>query len=182
MKYFKLILGFLVALIATLFIFSFFVATSQKVEKTITIKAPAAVIFQQLVKLENFNKWSAWNNEDSSVIHTLSGTDGTVGASTTWKGHPEISGEGKIEITAIETNRKVTQAINFISPNKNKASSEFKLNEINPGETTVTWKFEMATPRPWNIFNLFYSMEKEKGKEFEKSLQTLNKVALLESK
>ena len=177
MKHFKLFLGFLVALVATLFIFSFFIATTQKVEKTITIKAPAAIVFEQVAKFENFNKWSAWNNEDSSVIHTISGTDGTVGATTAWKGHPEISGEGKMEITAIETNQKVKQVINFIAPKKNKASSEFKLNQLNASETTVTWTFEIATPRPWNIFNLFYSMDKDKGKEFEKSLQTLKKIA-----
>ena len=177
MKHFKLFVGFLVSLIVTFIIFSFFVATSQKVEKTITINAPAAVIFEQLAKLENFNKWSTWNREDSSVIHTISGTDGTVGATTTWKGHPEISGEGKMEITAVETNRRVNHTINFISPKKIKATSLFQLNEINPGETIVTWKFEMVTPRPWNIFNLFYSMEKEKGKEFENSLATLKKIA-----
>jgi uncharacterized protein YndB with AHSA1/START domain len=182
MKHFKLFLGFLVALIVTFIIFSFFIATSQKVEKSITIKAPAAVIFEQLAKLENFNKWSSWNNADSSVIHTITGTDGTAGAITTWKGHPEISGEGKMEITDIETNRKVSHTINFISPKKIKATSVFQLNEINAGETTITWKFEIATPRPWNIFNLFYSMEKEKGKEFESSLATLKKIAEAKAK
>jgi effector-binding domain-containing protein len=31
----------------------------------------------------------------------------------------------------------------------------------------------MATPRPWNIFNLFYNMDKELGKDFDFSLATL---------
>lgn len=148
-------------------------ATSQKVEKSVTINAPAAVIFEQVVKLGNFNKWSVWNREDSSVQHTLIGIDGTVGAATSWKGHPEISGEGKMEITAIEKNKKVVHIINFISPRKNKATSVLLLNETDRTVTTVTWQFTIATPRPWNIFNLFYSMDKEMGKDFEDGLSLL---------
>ncbi len=173
MNYFKLFVAFLVALIITIALLSFFIATSQGVEKSITIKARASVIFEQLVKLENFNKWSVWNREDSSIQYTLTGTDRTVGAATSWKGHPEISGEGKMEITSIEKDRIITHTINFIKPRKNKAKSVLQLNETNPGETTVTWKFSIATPRPWNIFNLFYSMDKQMGKDFEDGLLLL---------
>jgi uncharacterized protein YndB with AHSA1/START domain len=173
MKHLKLLGVFLLSVIATITILSFFTATSQRVEKSVTINAPAAVIFEQLVKLENFNKWSVWNREDSSVQHTITGIDGTVGAATSWKGHPEISGEGKMEITFIEKDKKVTHLINFIKPEKNKAESVLELNETNPGETTVTWKFTIVTPRPWNIFNLFYSMDKQMGKDFADGLLLL---------
>lgn len=166
MKYFKLFGSFLIFFVLTALILSFFMATSQKVEKSITINAPASTVFEQLVKLENFNKWSLWNRQDSSVKHTITGTDGTVGAITSWSGAPEISGEGKMEITSIEINKKVTHTISFISPRENKAESAFLLKEIEAG-TLVTWQFNLATPRPWNIFNLFYSMEKEMGKDFE---------------
>jgi uncharacterized protein YndB with AHSA1/START domain len=176
MKHLKLFVAFLVSVIVTVAALSFFMATSQQVEKSVTINAPAPVIFEQLVKLENFNKWSLWNREDSSVKHTITGSDGTVGASTSWSGHPEISGEGKMEIIAVEQNKKVTHTINFISPRKNKAASILLIKEINPGVTILNWKFSMATPRPWNIFNLFYSMEKEKGKEFEDGLLLLKKI------
>jgi uncharacterized protein YndB with AHSA1/START domain len=179
MKYLKLFGAFLIFFIIAAAILSFFMATSQKVEKSITIKAPAATVFEQLVKLENFNKWSLWNQQDSSVKHTITGTDGTVGASTSWKGAPEISGEGKMEITAIEPNKKITHTINFISPRANKASSAFLLKETEDG-TLVTWQFNLATPRPWNIFNLFYSMDKEMGKDFEDGLSLLK--TLIEKK
>lgn len=176
MKHLKLIGAFLLCVVITIVLLSFFMATSQKVEKSITINAPAAVIFEQVVKLESFNNWSVWNREDSSVQHTLTGVDGTVGAATSWKGHPEISGEGKMEITSIEKDKKVAHAINFIKPRKNKAISVLLLIETDRGITTVTWQFTMATPRPWNIFNLFYSMDKEMGKDFEDSLLLLKKL------
>jgi uncharacterized membrane protein len=85
MKYFKLFGAFLLCVVITIVLLSFFMATSQKVERAITINAPAAVIFEQIVKLENFNKWSVWNREDSSIQHTMTGADGTVGAATSWK-------------------------------------------------------------------------------------------------
>jgi uncharacterized protein YndB with AHSA1/START domain len=176
MKHLKLFGAFLLCVVITIILLSFFMATSQKVEKSITINAPAATIFEQVAKLENFNKWSVWNQEDSSVQHTLTGNDGTVGATTSWKGHPEISGEGKIEITTLEKDKKVTHTIHFLKPRKNEAASVLLLNQTDRTTTTVTWQFTMATPRPWNIFNLFYSMDKERGKDFEDGLLLLKKI------
>lgn len=176
MKHLKLFGAFFLCVVITIVLFSFFMATSQKVERIITINASAAVIFEEVVKLENFNKWSVWNREDSLVQHTFTGVDGTVGAATSWKGHPEISGEGKMEITIIEKDKKVSHTINFIKPRKNKAVSVLLLNETDRSVTTVTWQFTMDTPRPWNIFNLFYSMDKEMGKDFEDGLLLLKKL------
>ena len=175
MKYFKLFVAFVLSVIITVGILSFFMSTSQQVEKSVTINAPAAIVFEQLVKLENFNEWSVWNRQDSTVQHIISGIDGTVGAINTWTGHPEISGEGKMEITAIEKDKKVTHIINFIKPRKNIAKSAFVL-KITEAGTVVTWQFKLATPRPWNIFNLFYSMDKKMGKDFEDGLLLLKRI------
>lgn len=172
MNYSRLVFFFLLSLITITSILSLLMPVKQTVEKSIQINAPAGIVFEQLVKLENFNQWSVWNKEDSSVINTLSGIDGTVGATSSWKGHQEISGEGTITIEAIETNKKVKQAIQFKKPKENKAFSYFSIYEQN-GITEVDWTFELATPRPWNIFNLFYSLDKTMGKDFEDGLQTL---------
>lgn len=175
MKYFKLFSAFVLSVIVTVALVSFFMATSQQVEKSVTIVAPKAIVFEHLVKLENFNKWSVWNQQDSSVQHTLSGIDGTVGATTNWTGHPAISGEGKIEITAIEKDKMIAHLISFIKPRKIIATSAFVLTETEAG-TMVTWQFKLATPRPGNIFNLFYNMDKKMGKDFEDGLALLKKI------
>src|SRR6185436_16833474 len=108
----------------------------------------------------------------STVKNTITGTDGTVGAALAWTGDPAISGDGKIEIAALEANKKIVHDLHFIKPRKGEARSTFILNETN-GTTSVTWEFDMATPRPWNIFNLFYSMDKNMGKDFGEGLSTL---------
>jgi len=167
MKFGRLFLFFILAVIIVTAILSFMMATSQKIERSVVINTPAAAIYDQLVKLDNFHKFSVWSQQDSTAVYTLSGTDGTVGASTSWKGSPEISGEGKIEIKALEPNRKVVHQLHFTQPKKGNAESVFTLQETNKATTTVTWTFNMATPRPWNIFNLFYSLDKQMGKDFE---------------
>lgn len=175
MKTMRLLFFFILAVIVVTAALSFLLPTSQKIERSEVINAPAKTIYQQLVKLENFNKFSAWSQQDSAAIYTLKGTDGTVGAYSSWTGSPEISGEGKIEITALEQDRKVEHKLHFTQPKEGNASSVFTLNENN-GLTTVTWSFEMATPRPWNIFNLFYSMDKQMGKDFEQGLASLKSL------
>ena len=173
MKYFKIFAGFIFFIILVTLGLSFMLPTSQKVVRSIVINATAANIYSQLIKLENFNRFSVWSQQDSVAVYILTGTDGTIGASTSWKGSPEISGEGKIEITALEPNRKVTHKLQFTKPKKGKAESIFILNETNKATTTVTWTFNMATPRPSNIFNLLFSLDKQMGKDFEDGLKAL---------
>ena len=176
MKFGRLLLFFLLAVIVTTAVLSFMLPTNQKIERSIVINTSAVTIYTQLIQLENFNKFSVWSQQDSTALYTMSGTDGTVGASTSWKGSPEISGEGKIEIKALEPNRKVVHQLNFTQPKKGTAESVFLLNETNKATTTVTWTFNMATPRPWNIFNLFYSLDKQMGKDFEDGLTAMKKM------
>lgn len=166
-------LFFLLALVAAAAILTFVLPVSQKVKKSITISAPAKDIYDNLSKLENFNRVSIWSQADSSIVNTMKGTDGTVGASVSWKGSPEISGEGSIEITELIPDHTVSHKIQFSKPKKGKASSTFSVIGQDKKSTTVTWYFELHTPRPWNIFNLFYSLDKQMGEDFEKGLAAL---------
>jgi len=172
MKYLRLFIFFIVSLIVVVIVFSWLVPVKQSLDKTISIQAPAAVVFEQVARLENFNQWSAWNQHDSTVKLEYTGTDGSAGASSHWTGDPKISGEGSITIDSLEPGKMVSQRIHFIKPKEGHANSSFTLNEVN-GQTTVSWHFESETPRPWNIFNFFSDIEKNLGPEFEKGLAAL---------
>jgi Polyketide cyclase / dehydrase and lipid transport len=173
MKAGRLFIFFILAVLLTTAVLSFSLPSHQKIVRTIVIQNTAEAIYQQLSKLEHFHRFSTWSRQDSSAVYTFTGTDGTVGASSSWKGSPLISGEGKITITDLQPNRSVEHQLEFTKPRKGKARSVFTLTETNKATTTVSWTFLLATPRPWNIFNLFYSMEKEMGKDFEDGLQLL---------
>lgn len=176
MKFFRLFVFFLLSVIIVTAILTFMLPAKQKISRIAVIKAPASVIYDYIQKLEHFTKWSVWTQQDSSATYNLAGTDGTVGAVISWKGHPQISGEGKIEIAALQKNQKIVHTFHFITPKKAEAASTILLNETEKSTTTVTWNFEMATPRPWNIFNLFSSLDKQIGKDFEDGLSTLKQL------
>jgi effector-binding domain-containing protein/uncharacterized protein YndB with AHSA1/START domain len=163
---------FLLSVIIVTAILSLLMPLKQSVERTVTIHAPAATVYEHLAKLKNFYTWSVWNRQDSSIITTMRGTDGSVGAMSSWKGNPELSGEGSITIRSLDAGKKIVYDILFTKPRKRNAESVFTLEETN-GNTTVHWKFDMATPRPWNIFNLFYSLDKNMGKDFGEGLSSL---------
>lgn len=146
--------------------------TRQQLERYITVNAPAEKVYEYLSKFENFNKWSAWNRHDSSLVNTITGVDGTLGAVNSWKGDPDQSGQGQMKITSLEINQEIEHEIKFLSPREMSAKSEFDLHESN-GQTKVTWKFELRTPRPWNIFNIMSSMDRKMGKDFEDGLRNM---------
>lgn len=173
MKIIRLFIFFFFAVIVICTILTFILPVHQKIERSIIINAPALTIYDQIIKLENFNKFSIWGQEDSSAIYSITGIDGTVGATSSWKGAPEISGEGKMEIILLEPNNKVVHDLTFENPKKGTAQSTFTLSEKDSAVTIVKWDFKIATPRPRNIFNLFYDMDKKMGRDFEIGLANL---------
>jgi hypothetical protein len=176
MKAMRLFLFFLLAVLVVVAVMAFLLPTYQRITKTITINAPAASVYDQLKTIRQFNQVTAWNSQDSNLQYTYTGTDGSIGAAASWKGSPEISGEGRIEITNLQPGQKIGHKIQFIAPRKGSALSSFTLNALEKTSTEVKWVFEMATPRPWNIFNLFYSLDEKMGKEFETGLVLLKKL------
>ena len=177
MKALRLLLFFLLALIVTVAALSFIEPTHQKVERSVSINAPAEKIYVLLSHLSTFREISVWSKQDSTAVYTITGTDGTTGASLGWKGHPEISGEGAITIKTLDRPRFIAHDWKFDSPKKGTANSVFTLQQTDPSLTKVTWTFYLDTPRPWNIFNLFSSLDKQMGADFEAGLATLKKLA-----
>ncbi len=172
MKLLKSLAVFLVCVIGVVIILMLVLPVKQTTQRSIIINAKPAIVYEYLSMLSNFNKWAVWNQVDSSMVNTITGTDGTPGAINNWKGNPALSGEGRIEITSLEINQEIEHRIEFISPKQMNAEAEFDLVEVN-GQTKVIWTFELSTPRPKNIFNLFSSLDNKMGNDFDKSLQML---------
>jgi len=175
MKSLKLFGWFLLSVITIVAIAAWILPAKQHIERSVTVNVSAKTLYEQISKLETFNKFSVWSQNDSLIQNTISGYDGTIGAVNSWKGDPEISGEGKMEITNLKPHESIQHHITFISPRKAEAESELVLQENN-GQTTVTWKFDLLTPRPWNILNLFSGIDKKMGKDFEQGLTNLKQI------
>ncbi len=175
MKLLKSLAVFLVFVVGVIIILMLVMPVKQTTQRSIVINTKAAVLYDYLSKLSNFNKWAVWNQADTSIVNTMTGIDGTPGAVNNWKGDPELWGQGRIEITGLKINQKIKHHIQFAAPKQMEANADFDLEETG-GQTKLIWTFKLSTPRPKNIFNLFSSLDKRMGNDFDKSLKTLKSI------
>lgn len=176
MKGFRLFVFFLLALVVSVFLFSFFISTSRKVTRSIQVDTSAAYVYSKIARLSNFSKIAVWGKSDSTLAYQHPANDSVVNAESNWKGSPALSGEGQIKILAAEIGKKMTHQISFSTPQKGKATSELTFMEKEKNKTEVTWTFSKHISRPWNIFNLFSDDDKDWGPSFEEGLKELKKM------
>jgi effector-binding domain-containing protein len=155
----------------------FFAPTQMHVERTVEINAPASIVWNDIVRFEKFNEWNTWKQMDSTARFTISGDDGTVGATDSWKGNK--IGEGKLQHLAMDTYKSVTQKLTFITPFASESDVFFHLSEA-AGKTKVTWGFDSHYKRPQNVMSLF--MKGALEKDFDQGLQHLKSMAEAEVK
>ncbi|WP_018630564.1 SRPBCC family protein [Niabella aurantiaca] len=176
MKFIRGVLLFLIFVVISLFVLSFLAPDKQQVVKSIVINAPVKKVYAQMILLQNFNNWSVWNQSDSSIRYTTNQLpDGQVGTTVMWEGSALLAGKGKIALTGLIPEKQITHHISLLEPQKLEADSRFDLRDQN-GATTVTWTFTIPSEKPWNVFNMFFNLEKEKGSDFERGLQALKLI------
>lgn len=172
----KKVLVFLFFVALSTALLSFFLPAQQKIERSVTINAPVEEVYKNISSLNKFNSWSVWNQGDSALRNTYSEKDGMVGAKASWSGAADISGKGEMEIISLKENKESVFAIRFMKPKAINASSTLTVEAKN-NQTVVTWVFTVPTPRPWNISNLFFKLDKQMGSDFELSLSNLKKLS-----
>lgn len=97
------------------------------------IKAPVAVIFDDVNEYKNWENWGPWYEMDSSIVATFPEKTSGVGASYSWKGK---DGEGSIETISLKPNKEITHKIDFGTGNQPTVYWNFE--KVNGG-TEVTW-------------------------------------------
>lgn len=107
-------------------------------ERSTTINAPKAVVWNQMSKFNNWTNWSPWEEMDSTMKWEVTGTDGEKGSEYHWFGS-KSSGEGRITNTGV-TEGKMTYSMQFISPMEG-TSDGFVQVEEKDGKVIATWHF-----------------------------------------
>ncbi|MBS1773155.1 MAG: SRPBCC family protein [Bacteroidetes bacterium] len=108
-----------------------------KVERTTMISAPKAVVFEQMVKFKNWDNWSPWKEQDSTITSDITGTDGEKGSVYHYVG--KNSGEGK-SINEGVSDGEMKYTMEFIKPFKSVADGYYKAAEEG-GQTKASWYF-----------------------------------------
>lgn len=167
----KKILLLLLVIVAAVLVIAAFQPGTYRVERSLTIAAPAADVFAQVNDLHKAQVWSPWVKLDPNAKYTFEGPASGVGASNAWAGNNQI-GEGRQTIVASQPNELVRTKLEFLKPMAGEATAEFRFKPEGNG-TTVTWS--MSGPKNYvsKVMCLFMNMDKMIGGQFEQGLANL---------
>jgi effector-binding domain-containing protein len=172
LKIFKKILFWLAILLLVIAGGGFLFPSKVHVERNIVINSSKEIVYNFLSDLGNWNKWSAWYEQDTAAVYTLEGPAKGVGATISWDS--KTMGKGSIKITEAVPNDLIKLDLNFME--KGTAVSLQRL-EPRAGGTQVTWSFDAdmgANPLLRIMANLF--IDKEVGQDYEKGLAKMKTV------
>lgn len=172
MKKFLRFLGILLLLIIVIIlVLGLIEPKDQTIERSMTMNAPKAVVWEQIAKYKEWPHWSPWVRMDSTMKMEYSGEEGTVGSSYHWTGQGKNTGEGIMTNAGMNDNT-IKYDLKFIKPFDGKADGWFKVVDSN-NQTKVTWAVHMHHSYPMNAMLAFMNMDKMMGDIFESGLKNM---------
>lgn len=146
-----------------------------RVQRSININAPAAMIFPLIDDLHHMQTWSAWEKVDPGMKRVYSGATSGPGAVYQWEGNKEI-GQGRMEITESAPPSRIAIRMDFIKPFPAQNTLEFIL-QADGDSTRVTQAIFGPNPYLSKLVGLVFSMDKMIGGKFEDGLTALKAIA-----
>ena len=167
-----IVLYIILGIIVLFLVVAAFVGTGWSFEKNILIQAPRSNVWGHVNSLGAINTWNPWLDRDPGVSQSITGIDGTPGATYSWDSKEKNVGAGRQTIIGVNAPNEMTTRIEFIRPFKGLAEAYVRLEEER-GSTRAIWGIESSTPYPMNIIKLFGVMEKNMNRDFGKGLNKL---------
>jgi uncharacterized protein YndB with AHSA1/START domain len=150
-------------------------ANTYTVERSATIDAPPARIYDQIADFHNWTRWSPWEDVDPELTRTYSGAESGIGAVYNWSGNRK-AGQGRMEIIdAVEPSRVQIDLV-FEKPWKARNDTELTIRPEGSG-SRVTWSMTGKNTLVTKVMSIFTSMDKILGPDFEKGLSRLKTAA-----
>jgi uncharacterized protein YndB with AHSA1/START domain len=145
------------------------------VQRGATMKAPPEKIFSLINDFHQWGKWSPWENRDPAMTRSFSGAESGRGAVYAWEGNKNV-GSGRMEILDASTPSKITIKLDFLKPFEAHNTAEFTM--LPQGDaTSVNWVMHGPAPFLSKMMQVFMSMDKMIGKDFEAGLANLKGIA-----
>ena len=162
----------LVLLVAGLAVIGFFLPSKFKIERSITIAAPAEKIYPMISETRKWPIWTVWNERDPNMKIDYTGPASGAGAKWTWQSKTE--GNGSMEFTSTDVSKGLAYKLAFADfgmtstgvLSMEPAGSGNKLTWINEGEFGG------------NPFMRYFGlvMDRLVGKDYEAGLAKLKKI------
>ena len=175
MKSLKYILFLLLILVIGFSIYIAVQPNSFEVSRTRNIKAPSAVIYNNVIDFKNWEAWSSWAEADPDLVITLPENTKGIDAHYSWEDKDGIGTMKTIEATL---NSSINQQMQFIDFPSSDVS--WKFNPAEDGSTDVTWSISgKDLPFMFKAFaTVMGGMEKQIAPHYERSLEKLDSIVV----
>ncbi len=145
------------------------------VRRSITIQAPPQKILPLVHDFRNWVQWSPWEKLDPAMQKTYGGPTSGVGHTYAWEGNKKV-GSGRMEITEVVPASKVVLKLDFLAPFE--AHNMTEIAFVPRGDQTdVTWNMYGPNTFMTKVMQVFMSMDRMVGKDFESGLAAMKVAA-----
>lgn len=168
----KILVG-LVIVVVLVALVGFLLPREVQLERSISVDAQPAEVYQAINDFQNFNKWSPWAQIDPNTTYDYSGPSSGVGAKMSWTSdHPDV-GSGSQEIVESVPDKMVKNVLLFEGFEPSYASL---IIEPSGSGSNITWTFEgdMGNNPIGRYFGLF--MDGMLGPQYEEGLSNLKEM------
>ncbi|MES2476683.1 MAG: SRPBCC family protein [Verrucomicrobiota bacterium] len=170
----KILIG-LAAVIAILLVVIALQPGDFRVERSATLAASPAALFEQVNDHRKFTVWNPWMELDPNVVNTYSGPESGVGAVCSWKGNSNI-GAGSSTIIESKPHELVRMRMDWKEPMEGTSTVDFTFKPEGD-KTVVTWAMYGPQTFMGKAVSLVMDCEEMCGPQFEKGLASLGKAA-----
>lgn len=141
-----------------------FLPSKFSMSRSIEIQAPVGAVFSKLTNLNEYVKWNPFPEGDPTNQTNVTGLG--VGSYMIWKG--DKTGEGKMTITNVEPDKKISIKMDFYKPMSGEGVVLWITNAKTDATTEMIWTFDQDLSYLKRYFGLM--MESMMGGHFEKGL------------
>ncbi len=170
----KTILLITAAALAALLLYAATRPDSFRLERSTSISAPPEKVFALISDLRQFNAWNPFAAMDPAQVITYEAKTAGLGAAYRWVG--DKSGAGRMEVAEVKPAQRVTMKLDFSKPFEAHNRVDFTI-EPQANGCKVTWAMSGPNAYVNKLMQVFFSMEKMVGGEFEKGLTSLKALA-----
>ncbi len=166
----KSVIG-VVALVVLVAFYAAFQPDTFSVERAIIISAPPAKIFDLVDNFHDWAQWSPWEKMDPAMKKTFEGPESGEGAVYHWEGNDKV-GEGTMTIVESKKNDHIKIKLEFLKPFKATNTATFSF-QASDKQTLVTWGMTGKNNFMSKVMQLFTTMDKMVGNDFQNGLEGL---------
>jgi hypothetical protein len=173
----KMLKWMLIGVAAVVAVFAVVVAQQPsdfRIERSATMRAPAAAAFAQVNDFHNWRTWSPWEKIDPALKRSYEGPPAGAGATYAWQGNKDV-GEGRMTIVESRPGELVRIRLEFFKPFAATNTAEFSFKPAGE-DTSVTWTMTGQNSFFARAICVFVNMDKMVGGMFEQGLAQMKAV------